>query len=67
MALLQRELLALQLDLPNRKLGEELEDLDNDQQETLEAAAFGWKLKQWEGHIEVNDDIHDVSLYEVLD
>ena len=40
-------------DLPNRQLGEDIEDQQNDDEEAFEAAAFGWKLKQWEGHVEV--------------
>lgn len=51
--LFEQELRELQGDLPNRELGEELEGQDDDQQEAFEAAAFGWKLKQWESHVEV--------------
>ena len=50
--LCENELRQLQSDFPGGKLGEDLEDDENDLQEALEAAAFGWKLKQWEGHVE---------------
>lgn len=50
--LYQEELSQLQADLPNRQLGEEIEENQNDYEEAFEAAAFGWKLKQWEGEVE---------------
>ena len=50
--LYEAELAQLRTDLPNRQLGEELEDDDNDRQELYETAAFGWHLNQWEETIE---------------
>ncbi|KAK3714051.1 hypothetical protein LTR37_008080 [Vermiconidia calcicola] len=60
--LFEDELKQIEGELPNRQLGEELEDDDNDLQEALEAAAFSWKLKQWEGVVEhVPEPVKPVS------
>ena len=46
------ELKQLQGDFPNRQLGENLEDQENDREEAFEAAAFSWQLKELEGRVE---------------
>ena len=54
---LLQELARRRVELRNRQLGEQLERENNDGEEVFEVAAFGWKLKQWNGQIEVCENL----------